>query len=109
MGIKIKTFGEHVRHLRENSGLTLKEVASNIGIDASLLSKIERSERQANDDFIKKMSSFFHVGENSLRKECLSDQIAYKVLNENDNVEILKVAEQKIKFFRKNTNTRQNK
>tara|TARA_B100001287_G_C22609306_1_gene494316 strand:+ start:152 stop:478 length:327 start_codon:yes stop_codon:yes gene_type:complete len=107
MGIKIKNFGDHIRHLRENSGLTLKEVASNIGVDTSLLSKIERSERQANDDFIKKISSFFHVRENFLKKEYLSDQIAYKVLNENDNVEILKVAEQKIKFFGKNSNTRQ--
>ena len=107
MGIKIKTFGDHIRHLRENSGLTLKEVASNIGVDTSLLSKIERSERQANDDFIKKISSFFHVRENFLKKEYLSDQIAYKVLNENDNVEILKVAEQKIKYFGKNSNTRQ--
>ena len=107
MGIKIKTFGDQIRHLRENSGLTLKEVASKIGVDTSLLSKIERSERQANDDFIKKISSFFHVRENFLKKEYLSDQIAYKVLNENDNVEILKVAEQKIKFFGKNSNTRQ--
>ena len=100
MGIKFKTFGNHLRHLRENAGLTLKEVSTNVGVDTSLLAKIERSERQATQEFIKKISLFFNVEENSLRREHLSDQIAYKVLKENDEIEILREAEYKVKYFR---------
>ena len=100
METKFKTFGKHLRHLREDAGLTLKEVATNIRVDTSLLAKIERSERQPTVEFIKNVAAFFNVDENSLRRECLSEQIAYKVLNENDEGEILRAAEDKVKYFK---------
>lgn len=37
----ITTIGEQLRTLREKAALSLREVASNIGIDTSLLGKIE--------------------------------------------------------------------
>ncbi|GAB4258589.1 MAG: hypothetical protein Kow0079_15820 [Vicingaceae bacterium] len=95
---KYITFGEHVRILREKGGFTLKEVATNIKIDISLLAKIERNERQPNRPLIKKISNFFKVNENELLNEFLSDQIAYKILDEDADLNILKVAEKKIKY-----------
>jgi transcriptional regulator with XRE-family HTH domain len=95
---KYTTFGEHLRILRENAGLTLKEVANSIEIDISLLAKIERNERQPNKPLIKKVSDFFKVDEKKLLNEFLSDQIAYKILNEDADINILKVAENKIKY-----------
>lgn len=95
---KYTTFGEHLRILRENGNLTLKEVASNIEIDISLLAKIERNERQPNKPLIKKISDFFKVDEKELLNEFLSDQIAYKILDEDADLHILKVAENKIKY-----------
>lgn len=92
------TFGKHLRMLRENAGLTLKEVASNIGVDISLLAKIERNERQPNKLLIKNISVFFNVDEKELLNEFLSDQIAYKILDEEADVNILKVVEQKIRY-----------
>lgn len=92
------TFGEHLRILRGISGYTLKEVASSIGIDISLLAKIERNERQATKPLIKKVSVFFNVDEKELLNEFLSDQIAYKILDEDADISILKVAEKKIKY-----------
>lgn len=92
------SLGEHLRMLRESSGLTLKEVAANIEIDISLLAKIERNERQATRKIIKNLSNYFKVEETVLINEFLSDQIAYKVLNEGADLDILKVAEKKIKY-----------
>jgi len=96
--INFTTFGEHLRILRENAGLTLKEVAANTEIDISLLAKIERNERQPTKQWIKKISSYFKIDETLLMNEFLSDQIAYKILDEESDLNILKAAEKKIRY-----------
>ncbi|MBP7731031.1 MAG: helix-turn-helix transcriptional regulator [Bacteroidales bacterium] len=92
------TFGEHIRTLRETAGLTLKEVAENVEIDISLLAKIERNERQPTKKLIKNISNYFKVDDKELFNEFLSDQIAYKILDEEADLNVLKVAERKIKY-----------
>ncbi|KAF0129148.1 MAG: putative DNA binding protein [Bacteroidetes bacterium] len=95
---KYTTFGELLRSLREKKGNTLKEVASSIEIDISLLAKIERNERTPTKQLIKNISIYFNFDEKELLNEFLSDQIVYKILDEEANVNILKVAEKKIKY-----------
>ena len=97
---KFTTFGEHLRTLREFAGLTLREVATNLSIDTSLLAKIERNERQPTRQHIKQFADFFKVKEKELVDEFLSDQIVYKILNEETDLNILKVAEGKIKYIK---------
>ncbi|GAB1447851.1 helix-turn-helix transcriptional regulator [Bacteroidota bacterium] len=97
---KLKTFGEQIRLLREEAGLTLREVSANVGIDPSLLAKIERNERQATRQLIKHISNFFNVNEKQLLEEFLSDQIAYKIVNEEADPQILKVAEEKVAYIK---------
>lgn len=97
---KYTTFGEHLRALREDTGQTLKEVAGNIGIDISLLAKIERNERQPTKQLIKDISTYFKVDEKELLSEFLSDQIAYKILDEEADLDILKVAEKKVSYLK---------
>ena len=93
--------GEQLRILREEINLSLRDVSCRIGIDASLLGKIERNERPPTKEQIKQMSIFFNVNEKSLIKELLSDQIAYKILAEEADIDILRVAEQKIEYLKK--------
>ncbi|MGE4590093.1 MAG: helix-turn-helix domain-containing protein [Acidaminococcaceae bacterium] len=93
-----KTFGEHLRIIREKAGLTLKEVAAYIEIDISLLAKIERNERQPTKILIKNIAHFFKMDEKELFNEFLSDQIAYRIIEEDADVRVLKVAEEKIKY-----------
>jgi transcriptional regulator with XRE-family HTH domain len=97
---KIKSFGEHLRALREKSGFTLKYVSEEIGIDTSLLAKIERNERQPTKPIIKQVATFFNVEEKELHNDFLSDQIAYKILDEEADISILKVAERKVKYLK---------
>lgn len=94
------TFGEHLRYLREEVGQTLKEVSANIGIDTSLLAKIERNERQPTKQLIKSVAVYFKVDEKKLQNEFLSDQIAYKIVEEEADLDILKVAEKKVFYLK---------
>lgn len=97
---KTESFGEHLRALREDAGLTLKSVAEQINIDTSLLAKIERNERQPTKQIIKQVAEYFKVNEKELKNNFLSDQIAYKILNQGADLSILKIAEEKVKYLK---------
>ena len=97
---KFKSFGEHLRTLREETTLPLREVATQIDIDPSLLAKIERNERQPTKQLIKQIAAYFNVNEQELLEEFLSDQIAYKIFDEEADLNVLKVAEKKVSYLK---------
>ena len=96
----VSTLGEQLRSLREHAELSLKAVASEIGIDTSLLAKIERNERQATKEQIKQVAKYFKLDEREMMKEYLSDQIAYRILEEEADLDTLKVAERKVQYLK---------
>lgn len=100
----LTSFGEQLRSLREVRNLSLREVASKIGIDTSLLGKIERNERQATKEQIKQVAKFFKYNEQLLFELNLSDQLAYKIIEADVDSDILKVAEQKIEYLKSTKN-----
>ena len=95
-----KSFGEFIRELREKEGMPLRKVAAFIDIDASTLSKIERGERSANKEIIPLLSQILNISENELLLTLLSDTVAESLIYENNSSEILKVAEEKIKYLK---------
>lgn len=101
---KFSTFGEQLRVLRVEAEQSLREVASHIDIDPSLLAKIERNERQPTKQLIKAVADYFNADEKELQNEFLSDQIAYKILDEEADLTILKVAEQKVSYLKTKRN-----
>jgi len=101
MNIQTKTFGEQIRDLRESEGYTLKIVSEKIGVDISLLAKVERNERQPTKQMIKNVSDLFRIEEKILLTNYLSDQIAYKILEEGADLNILRVAEKKVKYLKR--------
>ena len=98
---KIISFGEYVRELREYADLPLRKVAAQLDIDPSLLGKIERNERQPSKEIITQLAKIFKKDKESLLRELLSDQIAYKIIEEDGDLEALRVAEQKIIYLKK--------
>lgn len=94
------SFGEYIRQLREDRNLPLRKIAAELDIDTSTLSKIEKNERNANEQIIEKLSEFFAIDKADLKVRYLSDKITYQLLDEEDGIEILKVAEQKIKYHK---------
>lgn len=97
---KVITFAEQVRTLREEARLSLREVSEEIGIDSSLLGKIERNQRQPTKEQIKQVAKYFKIDEREMMKEFLSDQIAYRILEENADLDTLKVAERKVQYLK---------
>ena len=97
---KTKSFGEHLRYLREQAGLTLKFVSEQFSIDTSLLAKIERNERQPTKEQIKQVAKYFKLDEKDLLKEYLSDQFAYRMIEEEADLDTLKVAEKKVEYLK---------
>ena len=95
-----ETFGEHIRKLREQFRLPLRKVAASLDIDPSTLSKIERGERTANKEMLPILSQLFEEDEVELGLILMSDKVAYDLLTEENPNQILKVAEEKIKYLK---------
>lgn len=102
----ISTVGEQLRTIREKANLPLREVATTIGIDTSLLGKIERNERQATKEQVKQLAAFYKIDEKKLLKELLSDQLAYKILEEEADLDTLILAEDKVEYLKTNHNAK---
>lgn len=99
---KMQFIGDTLRKLREEKQLPLRKVAAMLDIDQSLLSKIERNERPANREQIVQLAKIYHVSENELLVEYFSDKVAYEIADEDVIKRILTVAEQKVKYIRRN-------
>jgi transcriptional regulator with XRE-family HTH domain len=102
----MKTFGDYIRALREKQNLPLRKVAAALDIDPSTLSKIERGERSANKEMLPLLSNLFNESEEDLGLILMSDKVAYDLMQEENPDQILKVAEEKIKYL-KNKNLQQ--
>lgn len=94
------TFGDTLRKLREDKQLTLREVANKLGIDTSMLGKIEKNTRKPTKNLIEKISIIFNVSNKELTIAFLSDTVVYQVLEEEVAQEVLKVAERKVKYLK---------
>jgi len=89
--------GETLRKLREEKQLPLRIVASFLGIDQAILSKIERGQRKISRDQVIRLAHYFQVKEENLLVSWLSDKLVYEVEGEQMALEALQVAEEKIK------------
>ncbi len=97
----METFGKTLCKLRKEKNLLLRNVASILDIDQAILSKIERGQRKASRDVVRKAAAFFGVDEERLLVSWLSDSIVYQLKNEDVALKALQVAEDKVLYLRK--------
>lgn len=57
----MNSFGEYLRNRREQLGLPLRKVAAELDIDTSILSKIERSERDATKEMLPTLAKTLEI------------------------------------------------
>ena len=72
MGIKMgitSNIGKNIRKLRTNMGISQVEIANLLGVDQSLISKIEKGERSISSDMLDELSSLFGVSLFDMQKE----------------------------------------
>ncbi|MCB0396841.1 MAG: helix-turn-helix transcriptional regulator [Flavobacteriales bacterium] len=94
----MESIGELIRKLRVQKGETLRTVATHLGVDVAVLSKIERGQRWANRQQVLKLARYFEADRDEMLVAYLSDRILYEIDGEGLATEALKVAEEKFKY-----------
>lgn len=92
----MKRVGETLRELRTKNHLLLREVASAIQIDQTLLSKIERDERLPTEEQVKSLSKFYRVEDDNILLAYLSDRVILELEGQPLAKEALNMAQVKI-------------
>jgi transcriptional regulator with XRE-family HTH domain len=100
--IQMNRFGDIIRKKREGKGVLLRQLAAMIDVDAAIISKIERGERKARREQVERIAEALDMDKKKLMIEYLSDNIAYEIIAEDSAMDVLKVAEDKVKYFRQN-------
>ena len=95
-----ETFGEYIKKLRVENGLTLTQLAAYLGIDSGALSKIENGKKKLDEKVLPKIADKFNLNLEILKNEFISEQIANKIYESNCSNEILLLAEEKIKYIK---------
>lgn len=89
-------FADKIRQLREQNSLTQKQIASELGIDVPMLSRIERGERPAKRSQVIKLANLFCVAEEDLINLWLADKVYDIVNDETDAAKVLSLVAEKI-------------
>ena len=95
-----ETFGEFIHRLRVENNLTLTKLAAALDIDQSTLSKIENHKRNTPKEVLPKLAKLFSLDIQELEREFISERIAVLIYNQNDTSEVLKLAEQKARYYK---------
>ena len=97
-------FGEYIRKLRTQNGLTLTQLGAKLGIDSGALSKIETGKKEFDEACLPKLAETFNLDLETLKSELISEKIAYTLYQNKCNDNVLTLAEEKVKYIRqKNT------
>ena len=99
-------FGEYIRKLRTENGLTLTQLGAKLGIDSGALSKIETGKKDFDERCLEKLASTFELDIEELKTEYFGDQFAKKMYQYNCSPKTLIVAEEKMNYL-KNINVKQ--
>lgn len=67
--------GQYLRELRKERQETLHQVSKGTDIDSPMLSKIERGERLATNEQLKRLSAFYKISEASLKVKHTAEKI----------------------------------
>ena len=108
--LKFKTmeanFGEYIRKLRTENGLTLTQLGAKLGIDSGALSKIETGKKEFDEKCLDNLANAFNLDIEKLKVEYFGDQFAKKMYAYNCSTETLIVAEEKVNYL-KSVNVKQ--
>ncbi len=94
------TFGEWLRQHREARNWPLRKVAALLDVDTSIISRLEKGHRQPQRDYVQKLATIFEEDAGALLVLFLSDRVAYELADESCSDEVLRAAEEKIKYLR---------
>ena len=100
----MKSFHEILRESREKNGLLLREVAAKLQIDQALISKFESGNRKPTREQVIQLARHYNTDKEELLVQWMSEKVVYELRDEEFADEILKVAEQKMRYLSKSRN-----
>ncbi len=92
----MKTLGQSIRELRKSRGLLIREVAAELGIDPSLLSRIERGDKRPTRAQVVQLSEILDANRSDLLADYLSERVVNALRNEEVALQAISLAEKKI-------------
>jgi HTH-type transcriptional regulator, competence development regulator len=90
-------FGDVIRSKREEQEMLLRHLSAKLDMDTAMLSKIERGEKTAKREHIKRLAKLFKLDYNELFSLWLADQVFQLVENEEQALQALQIAEKELK------------
>lgn len=93
-------FGQYIKSLRTEKGLTLTQLGAKLGIDSANLSKIENGKREFDEKKLEILSEIFNLNLEELKIEFFAEFFAKKIYNSDCSTDAFVVAEEKIKYLR---------
>ena len=96
----MKTLGETLKEARDKINLILRKVSAEVDIDQSLISKFEKNERKPTKEQLLRLANFYNLSEKDLIISWYSEKIAEDLKYTESTTEILKVAEEKINYYK---------
>jgi len=90
-------FGERIRELRTKQNLLLRQLASQLDVDTSIISKVERGDRQLKKEQIPLLAQILKADVEELQTLWLADQLYNMVQGEPMADEALKSVTKQIK------------
>lgn len=100
----MKTLGETLKEARDKTELILRKVSAEVDIDQSLISKFEKNERKPTREQLLRLANFYNLSESDLIISWYSEKIAEELKYTESTTEILKVAEEKINYYKTQDN-----
>lgn len=95
-----KYFGEYIKQLRTEKGLTLTQLGAKLNLDSANLSKIENGKREFDEKRLTQLAKVFNLDLQELKTEFFSDLFAKKLYTSSSSTDALILAEKKVKYLR---------
>ena len=93
-------FGEYIRKLRTENGMTLTQLAAQLELDSANLSKIENGKRDFDEKRLEKLAMVFSLKLDDIKTEFFSNLFAKKIYENNCSIDTLLIAEEKVNYLK---------
>ena len=100
----MKSLGNILKIAREEKKMILRKVSAEVDIDQSLISKFEKNERKPTKEQLIRLAKFYNLSEQELIINWYSEKIADDLKYAQETTEILRVAEEKINYYKSQKN-----
>ena len=94
-----KLFGQYIKELRTEKGITLTRLAAMLDMDSANLSKVENGKRDFDIKRLPFLCDFFNLDLNITKKELVSEKIAKEVKEADLDSSVLELANHKTKYL----------